>query len=151
LALKKFKERKTRILVATDIAARGIDVSQLSHVINYNLPEVSETYVHRIGRTGRAGRGGIAISFCDNEERKLLVDIQKLISKSIDIVHDQPYAMTDKEFNVPAAPKSKTTQFKQKSSQFKQRSSDNWNNKNNKNSKKPYSSKKKSGKRPAVK
>lgn len=151
LALKNFKERKTRILVATDIAARGIDVSQLSHVINYNLPEVSETYVHRIGRTGRAGRGGIAISFCDNEERKLLVDIQKLISKSIAVVHDQPYAMTDKEFNVPAAPKQNTSQFKQRASKFKQKSSDNWNNKNNKNSKKPYSSKKKSGKRPAVK
>jgi|LGOV01.1.fsa_nt_gb ATP-dependent RNA helicase RhlE len=151
LALKNFKERKTRILVATDIAARGIDVSQLSHVINYNLPEVSETYVHRIGRTGRAGRGGIAISFCDNEERKLLVDIQKLISKSIAVVHDQPYAMTDKEFNVPAAPKQNSSQFKQRASKFKQKSSDNWNNKNNKNSKKPYSSKKKSGKRPAVK
>jgi ATP-dependent RNA helicase RhlE len=147
LALKKFKERKTRILVATDIAARGIDVSQLSHVINYNLPEVSETYVHRIGRTGRAGRGGIAISFCDNEERKLLVDIQKLISKSIDIVHDQPYAMTDKEFNVPAAPKQNTSQFKQKSSS-RQKSYD---GKNNKNSKKQYSSKKKSGKKPAAK
>jgi ATP-dependent RNA helicase RhlE len=150
LALKNFKERKTRILVATDIAARGIDVSQLSHVINYNLPEVSETYVHRIGRTGRAGLGGSAISFCDNEERKLLVDIQRLISKSIDVVHEQPYALTDKEFNMPAAPKQKTTQFKQRSSSnnqssYKQKSS------NSKNGKKSYYSSKKSGKRPAVK
>lgn len=150
LALKNFKERKTRILVATDIAARGIDVSQLSHVINYNLPEVSETYVHRIGRTGRAGHGGVAISFCDNEERKLLVDIQKLISKSIPVVHDQPYALADKEFNMPAAPKEKR-QFNQKSStrnksSFKQKSSG---GKNNKNGKKPYYSSKKSGKKPA--
>lgn len=65
LALNNFKERKTRILVATDIAARGIDIEELSHVINFDLPEVPETYVHRIGRTGRAGLGGIAISFCD--------------------------------------------------------------------------------------
>lgn len=151
LALKNFKERKTRILVATDIAARGIDVSQLSHVINYNLPEVSETYVHRIGRTGRAGRGGVAISFCDNEERKLLVDIQKLISKSIPVVHDQPYALTDKDFNMPAAPKQRNSQFKQKSpsknkSSFKQKSSG---GKSSKNGKKPYYSSKKSGKKPA--
>ncbi len=150
LALKKFKERKTRILVATDIAARGIDVSQLSHVINYNLPEVSETYVHRIGRTGRAGHGGIAISFCDNEERKLLVDIQKLISKKIPIVHDQPYALTDKEFNMPAAPKQNTSQFKQRSSS-KNNSSYKKKSSGNKNSKKPYYSKNKSGKKPAVK
>lgn len=95
LALSNFKERKTRILIATDIAARGIDVSELSHVIIYDLPEVPETYVHRIGRTGRAGLGGIAISFCDNEEVHLLKDIQKLISKTIPVVEEHPYPMTD--------------------------------------------------------
>lgn len=95
LALSNFKERKTRILIATDIAARGIDVSELSHVIIYDLPEVPETYVHRIGRTGRAGLGGIAISFCDNEEVHLLKDIQKLISKTIPVVEDHLYPMTE--------------------------------------------------------
>ena len=69
MALNNFKDKKTRILVATDIAARGIDVEELSHVINFDLPNISETYVHRIGRTGRAGLGGIALSFCDTEEK----------------------------------------------------------------------------------
>lgn len=95
LALNNFKERKTRILVATDIAARGIDVDELSHVINFDLPEVPETYVHRIGRTGRAGLGGIAISFCDQEEKPLLRDIQKLILKSIPVVEGHPYPLIE--------------------------------------------------------
>jgi len=91
-ALKSFKDRKTKILVATDIAARGLDIDELSHVLIYDLPEVSETYVHRIGRTGRAGLGGTAISFCDTEERGLLRDIEKLIDKSIPIVHEHPFS-----------------------------------------------------------
>jgi ATP-dependent RNA helicase RhlE len=95
LALSNFKERKTRILVATDIAARGIDVDELSHVIIYDLPEVPETYVHRIGRTGRAGLGGTAISFCDQEEKPLLKDIQKLISKNIPVVSDHPFPLVE--------------------------------------------------------
>lgn len=95
LALNNFKERKTRILVATDIAARGIDIEELSHVFNYDLPEVPETYVHRIGRTGRAGLGGRAISFCDYEEKPLLRDIQKLITKTIPEVKDHPYPLID--------------------------------------------------------
>jgi len=86
LALQNFKSKRTRVLVATDIAARGIDVQELSHVINFNLPNVPETYVHRIGRTGRAGMGGTALSFCDIEEKEYLWDIQKLISKKIPIV-----------------------------------------------------------------
>ncbi len=90
-ALGNFKAKKTRILVATDIAARGIDVEELSHVINYDLPNIPETYVHRIGRTGRAGAGGIAISFCDVEERPYLKDIQKLIAKTIPVVEDHPF------------------------------------------------------------
>ena len=93
LALNNFKERKTRILVATDIAARGIDINELSHVINYDLPNIPETYVHRIGRTGRAGLGGIAFSFCDEEEKPLLKDIEKLIGKKIPVVEDHPYPL----------------------------------------------------------
>jgi len=90
-ALSNFKERHTRVLVATDIAARGIDIDDLSHVINFELPNVPETYVHRIGRTGRAGASGIALSFCDTEEREYLRDIQKLISKSVPVVDSHPY------------------------------------------------------------
>ncbi|MFN8240461.1 MAG: DEAD/DEAH box helicase, partial [Bacteroidales bacterium] len=85
-ALSNFKKRKTRVLVATDIAARGIDVDDLGHVINYEMPDVAETYVHRIGRTGRAGAGGTAISFCDIDEKGNLRSIEKLISKNIKVV-----------------------------------------------------------------
>lgn len=95
LALSNFKEKKIRVLVATDIAARGIDVVELSHVINFDLPDVPETYVHRIGRTGRAGAEGVALSFCDEEERISLRDIEKVISKSIPVIGDHPYRMSD--------------------------------------------------------
>ncbi|MBU1099103.1 MAG: DEAD/DEAH box helicase [Bacteroidetes bacterium] len=90
-ALNNFKEKKTRVLVATDIAARGIDIDELSHVINYEIPNIPETYVHRIGRTGRAGLGGVAISFCDGEERAFLKDINKLIAIPIPLIEDHPY------------------------------------------------------------
>lgn len=90
-ALQNFKSGAIRVLVATDIAARGIDVDDLTHVFNYELPEVPETYVHRIGRTGRAGNSGIAFSFCDTEEKLLLRDIQKLIGKQIPVRIDHPY------------------------------------------------------------
>jgi len=90
-ALNNFKNGSTRILVATDIAARGIDVDGLSHVFNYELPNVSETYVHRIGRTGRAGESGMAISFCDTEERAYLKDIQKLIKIELPVVSNHEY------------------------------------------------------------
>ena len=92
-ALSNFKAQTTRVLVATDIAARGIDIDELSHVINFELPNVPETYVHRIGRTGRAGASGISISFCDEEEKEFLHDIQKLIGKTIPVVSDHPYPM----------------------------------------------------------
>jgi ATP-dependent RNA helicase RhlE len=95
LALKNFKDRETRILVATDIAARGIDVEELSHVIIFDLPEVAETYVHRIGRTGRAGLGGVALSFCDSAEQHLLRDIEKLIGKKIGVVAEHSYPLMD--------------------------------------------------------
>ena len=93
-ALADFKSGKLRVLVATDIAARGIDIDDLTHVINFELPNVPETYIHRIGRTGRAGNTGIAISFCSQEEREELRDIQKLIGKNISIVHEHPFLMT---------------------------------------------------------
>lgn len=85
-ALQGFKDRKVRVLVATDIAARGIDVAQLSHVINFEIPEVAETYVHRIGRTGRAGASGIAFTFCSPDEADYLKDIQKLLRKQLEIL-----------------------------------------------------------------
>lgn len=90
-ALTNFKSGSTRILVATDIAARGIDIDLLSHVFNYELPNVPETYVHRIGRTGRAGASGMAVSFCDGEERAYLKDIQKLIKIQLPVVTDHAY------------------------------------------------------------
>lgn len=85
-ALKKFKSRQIRVLVATDIAARGIDIDDLTHVLNFEMPAVAETYVHRIGRTGRAGASGVAWSFCDISERTLLGDVQKLIKKTVPVV-----------------------------------------------------------------
>jgi ATP-dependent RNA helicase RhlE len=92
-ALSNFKSGQIKALIATDIAARGIDIDELSHVINYELPNVPETYVHRIGRTGRAGSSGIALSFCDEEEMEYLKDIQKLIGREIPVTEDQPYHM----------------------------------------------------------
>ena len=85
-ALADFKNSKIRVLIATDIAARGIDIDELPHVVNYELPNVPETYVHRIGRTGRAGAEGIAVSFCDNEEKKDLKNIQKLIGFNMPVM-----------------------------------------------------------------
>jgi len=105
-ALNNFKSKKLRILVATDIAARGIDIDELSHVINLDLPNVPETYVHRIGRTGRAGLGGVAISFCDFDEKEQLEDIERLIGKHLNEVKDHPYPLIN---NFPAV---KTTQPK---------------------------------------
>lgn len=101
-ALTNFKEGKIKVLVATDIAARGIDVDSLSHVINFELPNIPETYVHRIGRTGRAGASGSAMSFCDMEERVYLRDINKLIDQTIPIVEDHPYASSIKFLQSPA-------------------------------------------------
>lgn len=91
-ALKGFKDRNIHVLVATDIASRGIDVDKLSHVINYEIPEQAETYVHRIGRTGRAGSTGIAMSFCTRDELPYLKDINKLIKKNIEVVSVHPFS-----------------------------------------------------------
>ncbi len=90
-ALGNFKSGRTEVLIATDIAARGIDVDQLSYVINYDLPNVSETYVHRIGRTGRASASGIALSFCDVDERVYLKKIEELIQQQIPVISDHPF------------------------------------------------------------
>jgi ATP-dependent RNA helicase RhlE len=90
-ALKNFKDHTTRVLVATDIAARGIDIDELAFVINYEIPNIPETYVHRIGRTGRAGSNGKAITFCDVDEREYLRDIQKLIDIELPVNNDHPY------------------------------------------------------------
>lgn len=108
-ALSNFKDGTTRVLIATDIAARGIDVDELTHVINYELPNVPETYVHRIGRTGRAGLSGIAFSFCEQEELPYLKDIQKLIGKSVPVDMEHPYHIElslQKPNNSAPAPKS---------------------------------------------
>jgi ATP-dependent RNA helicase RhlE len=91
-ALNNFKNKELRVLVATDIAARGIDIDELALVINYDIPNIPETYVHRIGRTGRAGASGKAISFCDKEEQAYIRDIQKLIGLQIPVVRNHPFS-----------------------------------------------------------
>ena len=98
-ALKSFKDGGVRVLVATDIAARGIDINELRHVLNYNIPNESETYVHRIGRCGRAGKEGISISISGPEENTYIRDIEKLIGKKIDVIKDHPFPQTDKPMN----------------------------------------------------
>lgn len=98
-ALNNFKNKTLRVLIATDIAARGIDIDELTHVINFDLTDVPETYVHRIGRTGRAGLGGIAISFCDFDEKEQLANIEKLIGKKLIEVEEHPYPLMN---NFPA-------------------------------------------------
>ncbi len=112
-ALSNFKSQQTRVLVATDIAARGIDIDSLSHVINYELPNIPETYVHRIGRTGRAGASGISISFCDGEEKAYLKDIHKLIGKTIPVVDDHAYPLNHQAPSRP--PENKRTSFQPRS------------------------------------
>ncbi|HLF33905.1 MAG TPA: DEAD/DEAH box helicase [Cyclobacteriaceae bacterium] len=92
-ALSNFKKQHTRVLVATDIAARGLDVDNLGLVINYEIPNIAETYIHRIGRTGRAGAEGTSYSFCDAEEKKYLRDIEKLIRKKITVIDDHPFPL----------------------------------------------------------
>jgi ATP-dependent RNA helicase RhlE len=115
-ALGDFKSGKLRVLVATDIAARGIDIDELSHVFNFDLPNVPETYVHRIGRTGRAGLEGAAIAFCDPEQRKELKDIEKLIKYRIPVVNEHPYPVNNNpvEKEPEQAPRSYSNQNSRK-------------------------------------
>jgi ATP-dependent RNA helicase RhlE len=109
-ALGSFKDGHLKVLIATDIAARGIDVSKLELVINYELPNVPETYVHRIGRTGRAEESGTALSFCDMEERTYLKGIQKLINQKIPVVNDHEFAAeAENEVLIPKANRQKKT------------------------------------------
>jgi ATP-dependent RNA helicase RhlE len=103
-AMKGFRAGSVKVLVATDIAARGIDVDEVSHVFNYDLPNVPESYVHRIGRTARAGRDGWAVSFCDAEQRAWLKDIEKTIGKSIPVVRDHPWHSEEAEFSTQRPP-----------------------------------------------
>jgi ATP-dependent RNA helicase RhlE len=100
-AMRKFKSDSPPVLVATDLAARGIDVDEVSHVFNYDLPNVPETYVHRIGRTGRAGASGSAISFCDSQERPLLRDIERLIRRPVPLGADEPGQVAPSSQTVP--------------------------------------------------
>ena len=98
-ALQAFKDSKIRVLVATDIAARGIDIDKLSYVLNYDIPNESETYVHRIGRCGRAGETGVSISICEPEENEYARDIEKLIKQKIEEVQNHPFPQTEKPMN----------------------------------------------------
>jgi len=94
--LNRFKDGDIRVLVATDISARGIDIDKLGYVINYNIPNIAETYVHRIGRSGRAGEEGVSISICEPEENEYIRDIEKLIKQKIEVIDDHPFPQTDK-------------------------------------------------------
>jgi ATP-dependent RNA helicase RhlE len=114
-ALNNFKSKTTRVLVATDIAARGIDVDDLSFVINYELPNMPETYIHRIGRTGRAGAKGVALSFCDNEERSYLRDINKLPNLQISVVKEHPFESTFESIEKVAIKRPSSERFKSRS------------------------------------
>jgi len=125
-ALANFKARTTRVLVATDIAARGIDVDDLALVINYEIPNIAETYVHRIGRTGRAGSAGTAFSFCDSEEKTWLRDIEKLINKKIPVVEDHPYPLMQLESAAASRQEPKRTGGHARPTQGV-RSKNNWN------------------------
>lgn len=102
--LEQFKNKEIDILVATDIAARGIDIEQLPFVINFDIPNISETYVHRIGRTGRAGNSGLAISFCGKDEKPYWLDIEKLIRMKVKVVTDHQYTWKDEVVNPDAKP-----------------------------------------------
>ena len=115
-ALNNFKLQRTRVLVATDIAARGIDIEKLSHVFNFDIPEYSEAYIHRIGRTGRAGLGGTALSFCDSQERYYLKEINKLIKTPIPVIEDHPFKSNKDEDDTIEIPLRKFRSSKKSSS-----------------------------------
>ena len=113
--LNQFKSGEIRVLVATDIAARGIDIDKLGYVINYDIPNVAETYVHRIGRSGRAGEDGVAISICEPEENAFIKDIEKLIKQKVPVVKDNPFPQTEKPMT--AAEKKEWNKEKQRRKQ----------------------------------
>ncbi len=141
LALRNFKSGKISVLVATDIAARGIDVSKLSLVINFDLPNIAETYVHRIGRTGRAKESGQAVSFCDIEERPYLNDIQKLIKIKIPVIENHNFI--DMQTEVPTKAKKTQGQSRRKTQQRAKKRPDEKRSKTNHPQKKSHSQNKK--------
>ncbi len=116
-ALKSFKEGETNVLIATDIAARGIDIDRVTHVINYNLPEDAESYVHRIGRTARAGRDGVSLSFCEATEVKLLKNIEKFISYKIPVERDHEFDVVHTKKDIEQKEQEKKDQRKLRLSQ----------------------------------
>jgi ATP-dependent RNA helicase RhlE len=130
-ALSNFKDKQIRALVATDIAARGIDIDELAFVFNYDMPNVPENYVHRIGRTGRAGASGLAISFCDAEEKAYLKDIEKLIKKSIPVNNDHAWPLTQSVQQIKVAQEEAKARFKEmrKASKPANQSAKNWKSK----------------------
>lgn len=131
-ALGAFKDGELNVLIATDIAARGIDVADLALVINFDLPNIPETYVHRIGRTGRAKASGIAVSFCDVEEREFLRDIQKLINQKIPVIDDHDYVDDSKDLGKPKVSKQKQ-QARKKTSASKGKPKRTWRKPNSSN------------------
>jgi superfamily II DNA/RNA helicase len=123
--LKNFKENNINILVATDVAARGLDIPDVTHVINYEIPQTYDTYVHRIGRTGRAGASGVAFSFCDHEEKAFLKDIIKVIAQPIPVEEQHPYKPVRSQIARPVMQVKNTvsshTTYRQKAPQFQRR------------------------------
>ena len=119
--LKDFKDNNLRVLVATDIAARGIDIDQLNYVLNYDIPNEAETYVHRIGRCGRAGNKGISISISEPEENVYVKAIEKLIGKKIEIVSEQPFKQTEKPMNAQQKKEFEKEKNRKKQEFFKNR------------------------------
>ncbi|WP_313805678.1 DEAD/DEAH box helicase [Flavobacterium sp.] len=135
--LESFKNKETSVLVATDIAARGIDIELLPYVINFDLPNIPETYVHRIGRTGRAGNSGLAISFCGKDEKTYWQDIEKLIRQKVKVVNDHPFPWKDEVKNPDAKP-----DFRNKKKPQDGKKKPGGNSNNNSNSRKSDNSKK---------
>ena len=129
-ALQSFKDSKIRVLVATDIAARGIDIDKLSYVLNYDIPNESETYVHRIGRCGRAGETGVSISICEPEENAYAKDIEKLIKQKIEAVQNHPFPQTEKPMNAQQKKEFEKEKQRKKQAFFANRNAKNSNRRN---------------------
>ena len=119
--MKDFKDNNVRVLVATDIAARGIDIEQLHYVLNYDIPNEAETYVHRIGRCGRAGNKGVSISISEPEENIYVKAIEKLIAKKIEIISEQPFKQTEKPMNAQQKKEFEKEKNRKKQEFFKNR------------------------------
>ncbi len=145
--LRKFKAGELRILVATDIASRGIDIDDLGYVINYEIPNVPETYVHRIGRSGRAGKNGHAISICEPEENIYIKNIEKLIGKKIPVVENNPFPQTDKPMTAEERKEWEKEKQERKRAFFESRKNQEKGNKSKNQQKKTRKKKDRSGSR----